>query len=487
MKNADCLDGWWHGLIPSKKFNIPLAALSVVLSTIGGQVLVFGQSPELSFTEKQLQDAVRQLESNSAEDLDKSAAVLKRAIKEPAFRELATCSLALVYLKQGNLESIGNFLRKINTVFPSPTPAQKNLLIRVQLNYDFAKGSENASAGFSNLVLSTLDDKLEKSSRLANAAMLGSFVGMLELDAALSPIDREVLASAKDSMLKSANTELINTFDSNYRKAKTHAAELAEWISNHQKLSLDEAIELAAASQEELRTTTQDRDQSVDKIRQEIKEHRKTAFQMTRKKEAIQQEIRTVLYQWKSHPEIHNPIKPDRSRIQVKTTHKVKVGSHKEKTRKTRRNSKGETEEYYEDEVVSDYEERRRPQADIDRDIDVIFTPLLNQYLALKAAGKALMDQNAALEFQFQNAQNEVDTANRAVDELELKGKDEQAFVKRLRSESKITREAVDAIKSGRIETAFRPPNFELFDYALEAKALKNQQMAAANGATENR
>ena len=87
----------------------------------------------------------------------------------------------------------------------------------------------------------------------------------------------------------------------------------------------------------------------------------------------------------------------------------------------------------------------------------------------------------------YQNAQNEIEDANRAVDELELKGKDEQSFIKRLRSESKIAKEAVNALQSGRPEAAFRPPNFELFDYALEAKALKNQQMAAANGAMESR
>ncbi len=487
MKNADCLDGGWQGLIPFKTLNIPVAVLMFVLSTIGGNVLVFGQAPDLSFTNKQLQDAVGQLESNSAVDLDKSEAVLKRAIKEPAFRKLATCSLALVYVKQGNLESVGNFLRKINNVFPSPTPSQKNLLLRVQLNYDFAKGSENATVGFSNLVRSTLDDKLEKNSRLASAAMLGSFVGMLEPDAALSPIDREVLASAKDSMLKSANTELINTFDSNYRKAKTHAADLSEWISTHQKLSLDEANKLAAASEVELRATTQDRDQSVDKIRQEIKGHRKTVFQMSRKKEALQQEISAVLFQWNCHPEVHNPIKPDRGSIRVPQTEKVIVGSHKEKKRKTRWNAKGKEEVYYEEKEVNDYETRNRKQSDIDRDIDAIYLPLQNRYLGLKAAGQALMDQKANAELQFRNAQAEIVAANRAVEELELKGKDEQAFVKRLRSETKIAREAVNALKSGRLETAFRPPSFELFDYGLEAKALKNQQLAAANGATESR
>jgi chromosome segregation ATPase len=254
-----------------------------------------------------------------------------------------------------------------------------------------------------------------------------------------------------------------------------HAADLAEWISTHQKLSLNEAIELAESGEEELRATTQDRDQSVEEIRQEIKAHRKTAFQLSKKKVAIQREINAVLFQWNSHKEIHDPIKPDRSSIKVKTTEKVKVGSHKEKKSRTRRNSKGQTEEYEVDVEVDDYEDRRRPQAAIDSDIDAIFTPLLNQYLALKAAGKALMDQKAALEFQFQNAQDEIEVANRTVDELELKGKDEQANVSRLRSEAKIARQAVNALQSGRPEAAFRSPNFELLDYSLETKALRNQ------------
>ena len=119
---------------------------------------------------------------------------------------------------------------------------------------------------------------------------------------------------------------------------------------------------------------------------------------------------------------------PNRRSIVVTTTERVLVGSCKKRVKKTRYRN-GEKETYYEDEEVDDYETRRRSQAAIDRDIDAIYLPRLNRYLALKAAGQWLMDQKANWEGQFQNT----------------------------------VAEAFNARKSERTESAFRPPNFELF------------------------
>lgn len=484
MKKANGLDGWRNGVLPFKTLKMPSAVLMLGLLTIGGHACVFGQSTDSSFTKKQLQEAIGQLESNSTGDLYKSEVVMKRAIKDPAYRELATCSLALAYAKRGNLELVASFLSKSDALWPTPTPAQQNFLHRVQLSFDFIKGSETVTDGFSNLVRSTLDDKLAKESRLASAAMLGTMVGMLEPEAAHSPIDRKALTTAKDALLKSENSELANIFDSSYRKANTHAAALSDWMIAYQERPLDEAAKVATSSEEQLRIATQERVQSANSIREKTKEHRKTIYQLSKNKDAIQQEINAVLVEWNCHPEFHNPIMPDRRRISVRTTERVCVGSHRVKKKRTRCDDKGREEVYYEYEEVDDYETRRRPQHQIDRDIDAIFTPLMNRYLALKAAGQALIDKKENWEFQFRKVAAEIVMENRTIDTLEEKGQEELVILKRLRRDAKIAKEAMSALQSGQPERAFRPPNFEIFDYALETKVLRITQLAMANGAT---
>ncbi|MEQ1830513.1 MAG: hypothetical protein ABL921_31445 [Pirellula sp.] len=440
---------------------------------VGDASQVLSQTSESTPISKQLQIAIGRLDNSLAEDWDKAEAELKLAMHDPALRELAICSMALVHVKQGNLEALANFNGKSQVLFPMPSLDRKSFLLRMQLSCDIALESKTASERFSNLVQSTLNDKLSKDSRLAGASMLGTITGMLELDVSQSPIDREQLSTAKDSLLKSPDTALAITFDSSYRKASTHADALADWLMAHNEQSLDEATNAAKDYSERLRDATHDRSQSVAMIRRDTKEHRKAIYDLSRKKVAIQQEINAVLFQWNCHPEVHNPTMPDRQSIRVKTTERVKIGTRTERVKKTRYRN-GEKETYYENEKVDDYETRPRKQSAIDRDIDAIYLPRFNQYLALKTAGQSLMDRKANWEGQLQSTVAEIAVSNQSIKELEKRGKTEQADLEQLREEAGIAVEAINALKSGRTELAFRSPNFELFDFMLETKVLQN-------------
>ncbi len=453
----------------SKKF--AFAILSFLGWLVAGDLRVFSQPTDSGSMNSQLQTAIERLESSATGDLDKSEAVLKFALRDPAYRDLATHSLALIHLKRGNFEAVANFNRKTHELFLAPSLDKQSLLLRIQMSCDIATESETVAESFSKLVRSALNDQLSKDSRLACAAMIGFIAGMLELDRAKSPIDRELLLTAKASLLKLHDTEVAISFDASYRKACLHATALAGWLLSQQNRSLDDATDSANEMSTLLRATSQERKQSVSGIRNEIKRHRKEVFDCSKKKVAIQQEIDLVVFQWNCHPEIHNPIKPDRRNIFVRTTEQVKVGSHRERVRKTRyRFGKEETD--YEDKEVDDYQTRSRSQSAIDRDIDAIYLPRLNQFLALKQAAQALIDRKAYWEFQFRNADEDIQNANRGIKELEERGREEQSNLKRLRSDTRIANEAIIALKTGSPKSAFRPPNFELFDYTLETKIL---------------
>ncbi len=438
---------------------------------------MFSQPADSESMHTQMQIAIKRLESSAAVDLDKSEAVLKSAMRDPACRDLATCSMALIHLKRGNLEAVANFSRKTHELFPAPSLDQRSLLHRIQLSCDIATESEIAAESFSNLVQSALNDQLSKDSRLACAAMLGSITGMLEIDRAQSPIEREQLSTAKASLLKLPDTEVAIAFDTSYRKAYLHATALANWLLAQQNRSLEDATNAAKEVSDRLRVTSQERKQSVSGIRNETKRHRKAIFDCSKKKVAIQQEIELVILHWNCHPEIHNPIKPDRRSFVVRTTEQVKVGSHRKRVEKTRYNSRGVKETYYDDEEVDDYQTRSRSQWDIDRDIDALYLPRLNQYLALKQAGQAFIDRKEFLEVEFRNADADIQSANREIKALEGRGKEEQSNWKRLHLETSIANEALTALKTGNPKSAFRPLNFNLIDYTLETKILLKRDL----------
>ena len=467
-------------LLNSARMSFPITFLILFSVWMSQKTQVFGQTPESISVQKQLQSEIAQLESSSEADWGKSEAVLKLAMRDPAFRDLATSTLALVHLKRGHLEAVANFNRKTRELFPRPSPDKQSFLLRIQLCCDIADGSETVTERFSNSVRLTLDEKLSKENRLASAAMLGVLVGMLEPDAAQSPIDRKLLRTERDSLRKSQDVELASTFDANYRKAKSHADALADWLKAHQQLSIIEAAGVAEDTAERLRIATHDRTQSVHAVHQATKELRKRIYDLLRKLESIPLEIEALLFQWNCHPEIHNPIMPDRRTIVVNTMERVKVGSHKEQVKNTRYGRNGEMETSYKDKVVDDYETRRRSQPDIDRDIDAIYLPLMNRYRLLKATGQAFLERKATYESEQKNAVAEIAEANREIEKLEEKGREGQADLKLLRSKASIANEAVRALKSGRVQTAFRPPNFELIDYILEAKGLQKNLMGTS-------
>ncbi len=461
----------------SKTKVFAFAQLSFLGWLLAGNVPVFSQPADSELMLTQLQITIKRLESSAAVDLDKSEAVFKFAMRDPAYRDLATCSMALIHLKRGNLEAVANFNRKTHELFPAPSLEKQSLLLRIQLSCDIATESEIVAESFSKMVQLALNDQLSKDSRLACAAMLGSITGMLEMDCAQPPIEREHLLAAKTSMLKLPDTEVAISFDASYRKAYLHATALADWLLAQQNRSLEDATNVAKEISDRLRVTSQERKQLVSRIRNETKRHRKAIFDCSNKKVAIQQEIELVLLQWNYHPEIHNPIKPDRRSFVVRTTEQVKVGSHRERVEKTRYNIRGVKETYSEYEEVDKYETRSRSQWDIDRDIDALYLPRLNQYLALKQAGQAFIDRKDFLEVQFRNADAGIQSANREIKELEGRGKEEQSNWKRLHLETNIANEAIAALKTGNPKSVFRPPNFNLIDYTLETKILLKRDL----------
>ena len=128
-----------------------------------------------------LETAIKRLDSPNPSDWDKSQATLMASMKNPAERARVTCALAVFHIKRGNTKAIDSLGRQLDKLFPQRTANLNSSLLRIQLWHALAaEQTEEANKHFSQLLESTLKVEASKASTIANAALLGSVVGMLE-------------------------------------------------------------------------------------------------------------------------------------------------------------------------------------------------------------------------------------------------------------------------------------------------------------------
>ena len=178
-----------------------------------------------------LDTAIKRLGSPNPSDWDKSQATLMASMKNPAERARATCALAVFHIKRGNTKAIDSLGRQLDKLFPQRTADLDFSLLRIQLWHDLAaERPELATQHFSQLLESTLKGEASKASSTANAALLGSVVGMLEPNAAQSLIPQTQLSNANSAITGCQQSHLTSAFTKNYDKAVKYAQAVDAWL-----------------------------------------------------------------------------------------------------------------------------------------------------------------------------------------------------------------------------------------------------------------
>ncbi len=425
-----------------------------------------------------LDTAINGLDSVNPGDWEKSQATLLLSMKNPAERERATCALAIFHIKRGNTQAIANLSRKLNQLFPQPSPDLDAQLQRIQLWHALAsEQADQATKHMSKLLEWTLNGDVAEVNKLATFDMLGRVVGMLECDAAQSPIDHDQLSRAKVALSQFSHKELAQTFSTRYNQAAALSAKLAEWFHSHARQSNEEMAQAATQELAELSTSREKLDHELDGIRLEKREMDSQLKQLRLEKVRVNSETAAVQANWRKHPEVHNPQQPNRNDIYVPTTKRVEDGTERVqvpryKTVKDQNGGYRREMDGYEYETRTRYRTVHLSQAEINREIDRIFIPLQRKYEQLMAMRQELLSKKSELDAKTKDLDaklsdtgNELDTSVGTIRTLSNELKDLQA-------KAYIVDKVLSACKSEGPFVAFRPPNFEIINYSAEKKVL---------------
>jgi hypothetical protein len=431
---------------------------------------------------KEFASAVRQIEAPADKDdlgWHQAEAKLQRALGDPELKNRAICALAWLHLRRGNTEAIRKFTSRLQSLFPNPSPDLHAMLGRIQLHFALVADPPSATKHFLAVSASASDPTVSELNRIASAAMLGSIAGMFEPEAAESPLEPDVIDQVRSAILKLPMPKVIQAFDDSYKRNSSRSMAISEWLVKNSTASEEERLKLAETELEQLSNDLEASTQELQGFELQIRSHRKDIAELKQAKAATQKAIQSVQSQWNSQPEIHHPIEPNRHEIgnsnQIIKLQRVHVGWREKDVKKTRfRNGREET--YTETERVPEYEIRRRPQLEIDADIDRIYQPLLQKYRNLMARQQAILDQKATLERQLANNYAEIVSSEQKIDSIEAQVKsiaenrrDETADLKKLKDVS-------FALKAEHPKMAFRPPHFEVVDRGTEIKILNYER-----------
>jgi hypothetical protein len=421
---------------------------------------------------QEIDAAIRSLSSPKSADWEQAEATLKQAMKSPKLRERATLALALLHIKRGNQQAIANLIRKKEGLFTSKSLEVEAQVLRIQLWHDLGSGQGSQAADrFRQLLELTLQGNISDASVVANAALLGAVIGMLEMPQAQSPIEPALLADAKNRILDSKNNQMKRSFVAEYERTNAFATMLDKWLRGSATHSMEETTEAT----EQATAAANDARDAYKEVQAEKNEIRKRLDQANRHRRASERAIQTIAAVWNNNPQVHNPIKPDRNNIKVPTTREEKDGTEEKKVTRYRtvydKDGKPRQESYTDTERVTKYITVRRSQQEIDRDIDTIFAQQFRVYSALKESQAKLLKAKA-------DEDSNLSTALTGIEDSEsqlLKAKDIQSSAgangRDLEMKARVAEAGLAFLKSGQL-SVFRPPYVEVINYFEEQQVL---------------
>ncbi len=245
---------------------------------------------------------------------------------------------------------------------------------------------------------------------------------------------------------------------------------LHAWLQANGKLPLEKATQVAEQALLEAQASSDARNQDGSGVRLERRELDKTLREQKLEKKSLEKKINQLLLVWKQNPQAHNPIEPDIRKIQVPLTKQVKDGTERKRVTKTRMviDKNGKEEKYDDYEKVDKYKIVKKSAQEIESEIRLIFQQQMNVYTNLKAMHDETLKAKADTDAQLKTTLAEIEAAEAKLAKWDAENETATSEAKELQLNSRAVTATLNALKSGRPVSAFRPPSFEIIDFAAE-------------------
>ncbi len=271
--------------------------------------------------------------------------------------------------------------------------------------------------------------------------------------------DASALSSLANSIRVSTDAEVVAVFNREYDRTSELAGHLQHYTSKYKGESAETIKVSMTNDMEAIDQATKEINDEIASRREKLKDiedDTRTGSQALRK---ARMQTQSAVAAWNNNPQVHNPVKPDRSQIVVPTTERKFDGYKDVKKTRRYRDSKGEWKEETTTEREEKYITVRRSQADIDRDIESTFRVLQADYEQKLLLRSELLKAKEFADDSVKEAQSQIAAAKTTEQEVKTTAAAAETFKRQLelKQKSMAIAAAAKACSEGEPRNAYLP------------------------------
>ncbi len=459
---------WLKSLIP-----LTLSFVAVFSSAVGilGLSDAIGQEV-FSSNKRTVLDALRAVDSPLEKEMEWVVAFLEKRVEENSEDSLANCVLAITQFRTQAFDTAKMSFERANSGDTAKSTRTTNGKFQLLCAINTEDGA-TATVLFQSLLNACQRESTPLALRKSFCEWMGEVIGVLDSEAAHSPIELELLAKAKKALIGIAETKLSQAFENQYSLSREKADEIKKTLLLYAKVGDAGMKEMDRTMSDELEKLEEILAAAVKESKELSSENQAAVKGLRLEMVGIREQIRRNETDWtKSAPGMPFPVNPPLGTPQIPYRDAIYVDQYYTRTVTENANNQ----------LVTRQIRERRDFRDIEAERNIIYQNQMNLYqtqlnnfniqLSLfsqyqknlaewkrrdEERRNKLTEQRKALE--DQNAQVKV-----KIDALEdsKKGKgsgntDLRNSIAQLKVEQESIRKVLNAAKSGKPHLALRP------------------------------
>ncbi len=273
-------------------------------------------------------DAVRAIDAPLEKDLEWVTAFLEERVAENSNDSLANCVLAITQFRSREFENALKSLGRANSGDTAKATRATNGKFQLLCSINMEDGPTAAKL-FQDLLNACQRESTPFELRKSFCEWMGEIIGGLDSPEAQSPIELELLAKAKKSLLGIAETKLSQAFENQYSRSHARATEIKKILHRYEELGEAGMQDLERTMSVELERLEQILTAAVKESRELSSENQAISKTLRLEIAGLREQIRKIEVAFASNgpgmptpvfPPPGSPIPPNRNSIYVEPT-----------------------------------------------------------------------------------------------------------------------------------------------------------------------
>ncbi len=301
---------------------------SLALLVLGVVTVLSGLSQANAQNKRTVLDTVRAMDAPLEKDLEWVTAFLEERVAENSNDSLANCVLAITQFRSREFENALKSIGRANSGDTAKATRATNGKFQLLCAINMEDGA-TATKLFQDLLNACQRESTPFELRKSFCEWMGEIIGGLDSPEAQSPIELEILAKAKKSLIGIPEIKLSQAFENQYSRSHARAAEIRKMLQRYEELGDAGTQDMERTMSTELERLEQILTAAVKESRELSSENQAIAKSLRLEIAGFREQIRKIEVAFASNgpgmptpvfPPTGPPIPPNRNSIYVDPT-----------------------------------------------------------------------------------------------------------------------------------------------------------------------